>query len=389
MLKKVVGSFYAHNSNFNEWKDTVLKYMSKQDFQEMMDYAQDIYDSEIGINSYVLKYDKPTNRISIISTPDWDIENEPTVGDSICVWKDENGEFKSKKIKCKNQIYHNKWQFVQPNYTGFDVEAAKERTKLWNSIPDIAKHKSRIGYRSYWKDLLAKNGIEESKRNCIKLKILEDIDEHEIPIGTIYPAFPNKMAYRMRGISHLSPTDRKEIQNIVTSFISSARNGQIWRTGGGFGSGAEEFKITEAGNGELQIGGKKLTRANVANRIFNGVELVGYVEHKESDITNFDPIFHSLGYIGDNSDTRIMEYSIEYTNKKDNSIDYRITINIGLIFDVRIVVYKDGKAIDRFTIPTRGRKPVKPVKSVDDIYDLDKIIKKLSLDILEDKWERY
>lgn len=174
MLKKVVGSFYAHNSNFNEWKDTVLKYMDKQEFQEMMDYAQDVYDSEIGIDSYVLKYDKPTNRISIIATPDWDIENEPTVGDSICVWRDADGDFKFKKMKSKNQIYHNKWQFVQPDYAGFDVEAAKERTKLWNSIPDIAKHKSRIGYRSYWNDLLAKNGIEESFKLSIRESILTE-----------------------------------------------------------------------------------------------------------------------------------------------------------------------------------------------------------------------
>ena len=159
MLKKVVGSFYAHNSNYNEWKDTVLKYMNEEDFDNLMYFAKDLYNREIGIPSYVLKYDKPTNKISLISTPDWDTENEPTVGDSICCWIDDNGEFQAKKMKCKNQIYHNKWQFVQPNYSGFDVEEAKKRTELWNSIPDINKHKSRIGYRGYWNDLLNSNGI--------------------------------------------------------------------------------------------------------------------------------------------------------------------------------------------------------------------------------------
>ena len=159
MFKKVVGSFYAHNSNYNEWKDTVLKYMNKDEFDDLIFFAKDLYNKEIGGSSYVLKYDKMSNKISIISTPDWDTENEPTVGDSICCWIDDDGEFQAKKIKGKNQIYHNKWQFVQPDYYGFDVEKAKERTELWNSIPDINKHKSRIGYRSYWNDLLTANGI--------------------------------------------------------------------------------------------------------------------------------------------------------------------------------------------------------------------------------------
>lgn len=159
MLKKVMKSFYAHNSNYNEWEQTVLKYMDKEEFEDLMYFITDLYNKEIGIDSYVLKFDSLTNKISFISTPDWDIENEPTVGDSICAWIDSNGEFQAKKMKCKNQIYHNKWQFVQPDYNGFDVEDAKERTKLWNSIPDINKHKSRIGYRNYWNQLLQDNGI--------------------------------------------------------------------------------------------------------------------------------------------------------------------------------------------------------------------------------------
>lgn len=158
MLKKVMKSFYAHNSNYEEWENTVLKYMDEDDFDDLMEFITNLYDKEIGIDSYVLKYDSLTNKISLISTPDWDTENEPTVGDSICAWI-EGDEFCFKRIKCKNQIYHNKWQFVQPNYSGFDVEEAKERTKLWNSIPDINKHKSRIGYRNYWNSLLKANGI--------------------------------------------------------------------------------------------------------------------------------------------------------------------------------------------------------------------------------------
>lgn len=54
MLKKVMKSFYAHNSNFNEWKNTVLKYMNKDDFENLLYFAKDLYNREIGIDSYVL-----------------------------------------------------------------------------------------------------------------------------------------------------------------------------------------------------------------------------------------------------------------------------------------------------------------------------------------------
>ena len=160
MLKRVMTSVYAHSSNFNEWKNAVLKYIDEDTFENLLFFAKDIWEQQVGTDSYVLKFDRLKQSISIIDTPDWDTENEPTVGDSICCFYDSNGELQAKKIKGKNQIYHNKWQFVQPDYDGFDVEEAKERTELWNSIPDINKHKSRIGYRDYWNKLLAANGIE-------------------------------------------------------------------------------------------------------------------------------------------------------------------------------------------------------------------------------------
>ena len=99
MLKHVMKSWYAHNSNYKEWEDKVLKYMNKEEFEDLMFFLKDLYNREIGTDSYVLKFDSLTNKISFISTPDWDTENEPTVGDSICAWIDEDGEFQAKKIK--------------------------------------------------------------------------------------------------------------------------------------------------------------------------------------------------------------------------------------------------------------------------------------------------
>lgn len=36
MLKKVMKSFYAHNSNYDEWEQTVLKYMDREEFEDLM-----------------------------------------------------------------------------------------------------------------------------------------------------------------------------------------------------------------------------------------------------------------------------------------------------------------------------------------------------------------
>ena len=58
------------------------------------------------------------------------------------------------------RVYHNKWQFVSKDYTGFSVEEAKKRTKLWNSIPNIKKLKSKIGNKEFWYCLLEENGID-------------------------------------------------------------------------------------------------------------------------------------------------------------------------------------------------------------------------------------
>ena len=94
----------------------------------------------------------------MIQSPDWDTANEPIVGDSLTI-DIISGEEKLTRQKPNNpQIYHSKELFVASDYKGFDVIKAKERTKLWNSIPNIEKNK--IGYKKYWINLLSKNGIE-------------------------------------------------------------------------------------------------------------------------------------------------------------------------------------------------------------------------------------
>ena len=119
-----------------------------------MDIIEQFENKDIDYN--IIKYNKTNGNISFLYSPDWDTANEPVIEYSY-IYNNTTGQFKY--VKGKNQIYHNKWQFVKSNYSGFNIEQAKERTKLWNSIPDIKQHKSKIGYKDYWIKLLKQNNI--------------------------------------------------------------------------------------------------------------------------------------------------------------------------------------------------------------------------------------
>lgn len=105
----------------------------------------------------VIKYDAKTGNVSYVCSPDWDTAHEPLVGDSLC-FVGATGAVKL--IKSKGQIYHHKWQFVQADYVGFDVEASKERSRQWEEVvPATRAVKSRIGYQKYWAELLEQYGL--------------------------------------------------------------------------------------------------------------------------------------------------------------------------------------------------------------------------------------
>lgn len=147
MVKRVAYSVYAHKSNLqglydvldNSQKDHLIDVLR---LGSMLDYA-------------IIKYNKQTDTVSLIKCGTWDTLNEPVVGDSYCYDKNLN----LKIIKGGSKVYHNKWQFVADNYTGFDINKAKLRTQEWNKIPDIKSLKSKIGNKDFWYALLKQNHI--------------------------------------------------------------------------------------------------------------------------------------------------------------------------------------------------------------------------------------
>lgn len=157
MVKTVGTAHYVHKSNVIELVD---KYVLDKDKSKlkMLLYLVD----KIGLNYDIIKYDK--GNLTLISSPDWNTANEPIVG-TCYRWKADNWfkEFgvlnEPKKSENYKQIYHNKWMFVSDTYAGFDLEDAKQRSKLWNSLPDIKEVKSKIGYKSFWESYLRKYNI--------------------------------------------------------------------------------------------------------------------------------------------------------------------------------------------------------------------------------------
>lgn len=155
MIKRVVSAIYAHKTNAVELLANITDLRYRYKVQCLIE--QFCYEYA------VLKYDSKKHTLSFIKSPDWEIANEPIVGDSICydLTVDNINLSAGKVVKqCKNpKIYHNKWQFVSADYRGFDIEQAKQRTVLWNSIPEIRENKSRIGNQAYWFGILDKYGI--------------------------------------------------------------------------------------------------------------------------------------------------------------------------------------------------------------------------------------
>lgn len=155
MVKTVVYASYAHKSNVMELAGKVPE-DKREEFLLFLGEVQ-----KHGIEYDVIKYE--LGDVTLITSPDWDTAHEPIVG-TCRKWK--NGEWfldgslnmGFRETDNYRQVYHHKWMFVASDYEGFDLDRAKERSRLWEKIEGLDKR--RIGYKSYWKELLEKNGME-------------------------------------------------------------------------------------------------------------------------------------------------------------------------------------------------------------------------------------
>lgn len=108
----------------------------------------------------IVRIDTKSDRIAFINSPDFDISNEPFIKESALF---ENGELiKISRASSNPQIYHHKWLFVLPDYSGFDYKQSQERSIQWKSLLGVNKTlSSKIGRKKFWLQWLHENGLKE------------------------------------------------------------------------------------------------------------------------------------------------------------------------------------------------------------------------------------
>jgi len=169
--KNTPDAFYVHK---NYEYDT----FDKDALDKAKSYLPKDYDYQI------TKRDHKSGEFSFLQSHDFDTATEPTVGNSLRVKS--NGELKLKPINKdpeNQQIYHRKEKFVGPDYKGFDIEKAKQRTDTWTKVADEVKKEIPniyriIGTRKIWKEhILSKLNEEfENTFNSHKDDHLKSLD---------------------------------------------------------------------------------------------------------------------------------------------------------------------------------------------------------------------
>ncbi len=107
----------------------------------------DKYDSII--NPSIVRYDHLSKCVALIECNDFDLIDEPTVGNSLLIKS--GGETTLTKQGKNPLIYHHKWLMVSVDYKGFDIASSMKRSLLWKSLLGTnAALSSRIGRKSFW-----------------------------------------------------------------------------------------------------------------------------------------------------------------------------------------------------------------------------------------------
>ena len=145
-MKRMGTAVYVHKTAIDQLKE---------DFQQAYLIAERV--NLDGFEYDIIKWDYDRMMVTFISSPDWDTASEPLVGDAIRVCLT-TGEVK--KLRSRGQIYHHKHQFVNEDYTGFDIEESKNWSKLWTSVlPATREMNNRIGYRKHWNNIVKQYGL--------------------------------------------------------------------------------------------------------------------------------------------------------------------------------------------------------------------------------------
>lgn len=149
-MKSVYRAKYVHISNIDE----LALVLSERDLDLLNNVLRAAL--SMGIEYDVIKVDTGMHRVSLIECPEFNTVHEPVVGNSHVF--DESGFIWT--FVGGTRVYHHKWSFVSPKYTGFNYEAEKQRALFLDTLPAVRANKSRIGNRDFWLALLARHNIQ-------------------------------------------------------------------------------------------------------------------------------------------------------------------------------------------------------------------------------------
>jgi hypothetical protein len=100
--------------------------------------------------------------VTFCYSPDWKTATEPECGPMIGVTGLAAGPraFRVSNPPADPYVYHHKWMFVDDDYRGFNVPAAKRWSETWENSPvvralcaDKTEHfRLRIGKKDYWQE---------------------------------------------------------------------------------------------------------------------------------------------------------------------------------------------------------------------------------------------
>jgi len=187
------------------------------------------------------------------------------------------------KKKVKNAVGMDD-QWVTMNSTHVliddDGQVAQGPENLKNHIKKSGGYKSKAGQK-----------IPKTNRSYSNAKHARG-NNVEYNYGPVYefeeveskrPKKYDRLPFYMKSKDYLSPEDRKKIRDTVSSFMKNAREGDVYKCGGGVGSaGGARFKVTTHRGAKalawLHPDGHysrpvQMSRTNVEEFIRNGVEL--------------------------------------------------------------------------------------------------------------------
>ena len=167
-------------------------YVHKQYVQDMP-YSKAVQKAEQslpkGFDYQVVKYDNKTGDVSFIKSADFDTATEPHIDGFFNVKPD--GKVNQKNYsKGKRPIYHHKWQMVDDNYSGFDVNESKGRSKFWadevgkgrEQTPEYkgtVYDQNRYGQESVWNEMPFNKAETEVSENTAEGEIgVESVTEN-------------------------------------------------------------------------------------------------------------------------------------------------------------------------------------------------------------------